>query len=500
MDYEEMGKAWLRGELNIKEFNGIKLNQKQIDFIKDKNRFSLISGGMASGKTTAWIIKFILITQWFPGTRILIGRKTKTNAISTFMKDFADICPPGLYEHKVGEAKLVFTNGTEAVFFGLDALQGGGEDIKKAEQELKSHNFGFVFIDQLEEIEKKVFDALNSRMRRRQCKHSPEQDATVVNDKNGNPSYEKCNVCGKYTFMQMCMTTNPANYWGYQFFKAAPQPFSHLVETSMIDNKQFLSRQFLESELNKPKLYVERYVYGIWDTSIMAEGTVFYEEQMRDQELYSKTPIRTLDGIKIFVEPDNHEYQIGIDPSLGESDPCFIAVVDKDTGELVATYSAYVPTRAITEKAVQLAMMYSRKSKPLIVPEATGVGQALVEDLKKVYDELYVREVFSNRLQKKTQKIGFYTNFQNKTLLIENFKNLLNRQFPKIYDTAVIGELKMFRYTDEAAKKGAGAPNGFHDDMVMGTLLAYWNLEAKYTQPKNTHEAEEYAIYSSDFE
>jgi hypothetical protein len=498
--YEQMGLQWLQGKVKIKEFNGIKLNQKQIEFIDDKNRFSLVSGGMASGKTTGWIVKFILLTQWFPGTRILIGRKTKSNAQSTFMKDFMDVCPPELYEYKVGEGKLVFTNGTEAVFFGLDALQSGGEDLKKAEQELKSHNFGFVFIDQLEEIEKKVFDALNSRMRKRQCKHSPDEYADTFEDDDGNPLYEVCRECGKVTFSQMCMTTNPANFWGYTHFKSNPQPFTHLVETSMMDNKAFLSRQFLESELNKPEMYVKRYVHGIWDTSIMAEGAVFYEEHLKNQELFLKEPIRTQDGIRIFVEPTNHDYQIGVDPSLGATDPCFISVVDKDTGEQVATYSAYVPTRGITEKAVQLAMMYAKKSNPLIIPEATGVGQALVEDLKKVYDNIYVREVYSNREQKKTQKLGFYTNFQTKTLLIENFKNLLNRNFPKLYDRRVHDEAKMFRYTDEAEKKGAGAPSGFHDDMIMGTMLAYHGLEAKYLQPTTQFEAEEFVLYSNDYE
>ena len=82
--YEEMGKSWLRGEIKVEEFEGLHLNAKQIDFINAKERFNLISGGMAAGKSLAYIIKFILMMMWFPGTKALIGRKTKGNAIYVY--------------------------------------------------------------------------------------------------------------------------------------------------------------------------------------------------------------------------------------------------------------------------------------------------------------------------------------------------------------------------------------------------------------------------------
>jgi len=67
-----------------------------------------------------------------------------------------------------------------------------------------------------------------------------------------------------------------------------------------------------------------------------------------------KPPIREVGGIRIFEEPANEEYQIGIDPSLGATDPCSITCVSKKTGAVVATYTAYVPTNVIAEKAVQM--------------------------------------------------------------------------------------------------------------------------------------------------
>lgn len=480
--YELMGQRWLRGEIKVEEFEGIHLNAKQIDFIDRKERFNLIGGGMAAGKSLAYIIKFILLMMWFPGTKALIGRKTKGNAIATFMKDFGEICPPGLYEFKVGDGVILFPNGSEARFFGLDALQSGnGEDLKKAVQDLRSHNFGFVFIDQLEEIEMKVFEALNSRMRRRQCKHSMD-----VQEHHDN--YDVCKECGKYSFSQMNFTTNPANFWAYDYFKANPRPMTHLIEVSMLDNKGFLSEQFIKSELGKPKRYVQKFVYGEWSPDSLVEGGVFAEDYLKQQNFYIKGPLREFDGIKIFKEPEFKDYQIGLDPSEGVVDPCCIKVVCKDDGEEVAAYSGFINATAIVQKAVQLALMYSLKAKPLIIPECVGAGQAIIELLKRQYENIYEREVFLYREKKNVKKLGFHTNFATKQQLIEQFTALLQKKFPKLRDKATLEEMKTFIYSDEAAKKGAGAQTGYHDDRVIGTMLAYWGLDAPTFREKSLFE------------
>lgn len=478
--YEKLGRDWLDGKVTITEFNGIKFNQKQIDFINDKSRSLLISGGMSSGKTMAFIVKAILLAQFFPGSHFLIGRKTQGNAEDTFMKDFAELCPREIYQHEKGNHKIVFSNGSEAEFWGLDALQSGAStDIKKAEQKLKSHNFSFIFTDQLEEIEMKVFDALQTRMRRRMCTHSAEQ-MIVKRNEQGHAIYEICKECGKYTFNQYCATTNPANFWGYDYFKVNPRPNTKLIETSTLDNKAHLTEQFIQNELLKPEAYKAKYFYGNWDDKSMVEGGVFYEEWIQNQRALVKTPLRVLGGIRIFEEPDHQEYQIGVDPSLGASDPCNITCVSKATGRVVATYTAHVPTNVIVEKAVQIALMYAQKEPPLIVPEATGVGQAFIEALRPVYEHIYVREVYTGIKEKESNKLGFYTTHSTKTMLIENMKELFQKGFPKIYDEDTVSELNKFIYTDEAAQKGAGAQQGYHDDRVMGMMLAFWNVPFIY--------------------
>jgi len=486
-----MGKDWLDGKLEFDGFGEIKFNKKQKEFINNKSRSLLISGGMSSGKTLAFIVKFILLSQMFPNSHFLIGRKTQGNAEDTFMKDFMEVCPHGIYRHEKGNHKIVFSNGSEAEFWGLDALQSGAStDIKKAEQKLKSHNFSFIFTDQLEEIEMKVFDALQTRMRRRACKHSAEE-MIVHRNKQGTAIYESCNTCGKYTFNQYCATTNPANFWGYDYFKVNPRPNTYLIETSTLDNKSHLTEQFIENELRKPEAYKSKYFYGNWDDKSMVEGGVFYEEWILNQRAVIKPPIRVIGGIRIFEEPNKEEYQIGVDPSLGAGDPCNITCISKKSGKVVATYTAFVPTNVIVEKAVQIGMMYTFKEKPLIIPEVTGVGQALLEALRPVYDRIYVREVYAGILEKKSNKLGFYTTHATKTQLIENMKELFGKGFPKIYDEDTVNELNKFIYSNEAEHKGAGAQKGYHDDRVMGMMLAYWNVPFVYSEDSSVLNSED---------
>lgn len=454
--YEEMGLRWLSGDIEIEEFNGIKLNAKQKEFINSKERFTLVSGGFASGKTTAFIMKLILLCLWFPGNRILLGRKTRQLVEKATLPDFFDICPQGIYEHHVGKGIIEFGNGSQIILWGLDALQAGsGQDIKKAEQDLKSLNLGGVFIDQLEEIEQRILEALDGRLRR--------------------------NV----PFRQINMTTNPANFWGYDYFKANPRKNTKLIETSMMDNKENLPPDYIESQLNQPKQYVMRYVHGEWSPDSMVQGGVFAEDYVKDQAFHVKAPLREFDGIKIYQEPRAEDYQIGVDPSEGAVDPCSITVVSKDSGEIVATYSQFVPLNVITDKILQLAYMYSLKSKPLVIPEVQGGGQAVVEDLKKKYARIYEREIFNQREKKTTKKLGFFTNYATKVQLIENMKNLFQKKFAKVRDKQTHDELKTFIYSDEARMKGAGAQNGYHDDKIMSMMLAYWGITAPTLREKN---------------
>ena len=463
------GRSWLSGN-DITDFNGIQLSPKQIEYVNAKDRMVLGAGGFASGKTTAFLIKLWITCAFFPGNRILLGRKSRVDVEQATLPDLFDIFPEGTYQYRPGPGIIEFWNGSQILLYGLDVMQGASSDVKKAVQKIKSLNLGGVFIDQLEEIEYPIIEALTGRLRR------------------------------SVPLQQMNFTCNPANFWAYPYFKSEPRPGTHLIQTSMMDNKANLSPQFLADQMSKPKLYVDRYVYGIWDPTTIVEGTVFYQEQILKMQSNVQDPIRSYDGINIYTNPVEHSYQIGVDPSLGAEDPCHIAVVDTITGEEVANYSGFVPNNVIVQKTFQLASLYSLSNDPLVIPEVTGAGQAFIEEFKKIYSNIYVREAFNHRENKKTQKLGFFTNFSSKTQLIENFRTLLDKQFPKIRDQKTVEEFRTFIYSDEASKKGAGAQANSHDDRVMGKLLAYWNVVPSIApQSRYPQKEEEMGLYTSTY-
>jgi hypothetical protein len=473
-DWESLGKRWLAGEVTIKEFNGIKLNKPQKEFVNDKSPMVLVSGGMASGKTTAFIIKMILLCLMFPGNRVLLGRKSRSEIERTALRDFFDICPVGIYTFRVKDGIIQFNNGSEILLFGLEASQSGEKDIRGAQQEIRGLNLGGVGIDQLEEVEERVVMDLMGRMRR--------------------------NV----PFRQIFMNCNPANFWALDYFKLHPRPNTKLIETSMLDNKDNLPPDYISNLMtSQSERWIRKNVHGEWTTDALVDSTVFSETFITAQGLNVQEPIRTFDGIKIYHEMNPaHTYQIGVDPSEGGQDPCAISVVDKDTGEKVAKYSAYVPINVVADKAIRLAIQYTTTSEPLMIPESNGNGAAFIEVAKRSYDNIYVRKQYNKREDKWTKNLGFNTNVSTKEMLITNFDKLLQRNFPKVRDRETIEQLKTFIYTNEARKKGAGAQSGFHDDEVMSTLLAYWEIEPHTIREERAlkrNEKEGFRLYATRY-
>ena len=456
----KLGKLLLEGKKIEKiELNGkiYKLNETQSDFICNlKDDYCLNNGGFGSGKSLALYIKLYLFIKCFPGNRILLGRKTLADIERAMLPDLFEIIPQGEYEHRVKDAVINFKNGSQIILFGLDALQAGDlGDIKKAQQKIKSLNLGAYFIDQLEEVEYDVFDALNSRLR-----------LTKVPVRQGN------------------MTCNPANFWAYHYFVrkcvkmgdtwTESDNKSALYMSSMLDNRDNLPEDYIRRQMEgHDQKWIDRYVFGKWTPDSLTERSVFsgFSHTWR-----SIQPINE-DGILIWEQPKGQTYQIGVDPSEGVIDPACIAVVSGE-GKLVAMFNGKVPINALAEK---VKILYYKYHRPRIVVEVNDkAGGALLENIKDL--NIYRRQVFDFKDKRTSEKLGFKTNHSTKRMLISNFQNLMKERFPKIYCQKTIDEFSTFIWADEARLQGAGAQRGFHDDRVMACLMAYWEMSAKKTE------------------
>lgn len=441
-----LGKQLIAGEkIEELELKGkrYKLNPIQSDFICDlKSDYCLNAGGYGSGKSTALYIKLILTVKCFPGNRVLLGRKTLSDIDRAVLPELFDLMPPSWYEHRVKDGLINFSNGSQIILFGLDAMQSGGiADIKKAQQKLKSLNLGAYFIDQLEEVEYPVIEVLNSRLRR-----------------NDVP------------FRQGNSTCNPANFWAYDQFVANPLPGHKLYQSSMYDNASNLPEDYLRKQEAMGEDYIRRFVKGEWTTDVLLKGTVFAKEHIKWLEGMRKNPLSIQEGCEIYEEPKDQEYRMGVDPSEGVVDPSSISVVSSE-GRKVASFSGKIPIIGLADK---VKFLYYKYKKPLIIPESNAAGTALIREIRDL--RIYRRKQHDYKQDVETEKLGFRTSYDTKQQLITHFQDLLRNKVPKIYDKKTVEEMKVFIWSNEATQQGAGASRGFHDDNVMSTLLAYWDF------------------------
>ncbi len=460
--FEQAGKDWLAGaDITAWTYGDKKIEffPKQLEFLncRDK-RYQLMSGGYGSGKTLALLCKLLLLSWFFPKNEILLGRKTLMDLEKSTLPQLFDLIPKGWADYKVKQGILEFFNGSRIIFFGLDAMQSGSQaDVKKAQQQVKSLNLGAFFIDQLEEVEAEVFESLSARLRKTEV-----------------------------PIRMACATTNPANYWAYHYFKVNKENRNDifLTEISMLDNKAHLPEDYLKDQLGREQSYVDRYVLGKWDASILLKNVVFAKEHIERLEKSVKPPIAEEEGFQIWQQPDFlvDKYFIGVDPSEGSVDPSSISVVSS-RGEKVARWNGMIPIPLLVEKLNFIyAKYYIKKRRPLVILEANASGTAVLEATKDLNH--YHRKVWDIHDKREVEKLGWKTSWQSKQHLIAHFIELLRQgDLVKIYDKDTIEEFKTFIWSGNPSQSGAGAERGFSDDDVISTLLGYLEIKGS---PKRT--------------
>ena len=448
-EWTRIGKLWMAGKIEGIELNGTtyEFTPKQKQFIDAKNKYCLFYGGFGSGKTLAMLIKLILSALCFPHNRILLGRQYLADITRALLPDLFEILPANLYKYRVKDGIIEFFNGSEIILMGLDSMQSGNEmSIKKAEQKIKSLNLGAFFIDQLEEIDKAVFTGLTTRLRR-----------TNVPVRQG------------------VMTTNPANFWAYDYFIKNPHKDRDIfkIQGSTLDNPT-LTEDYLKDLMNHEETWVQKYVLGVWSPDVLVDKAVFGKDSIAKLKAMQIEPKAIRQGCEIYENYNSYkDYQMGVDPSEGSVDPSSISVVSSE-GKKVAKFNGFTTIPGLINKVEYL---YEEYGHPLIIPESNAAGAALIEGIKHL--RIYKRTQFNYREKRHTEKLGFRTSHESKQALIAHFQNLLRKNFPKVYDLNTIEELQTFIWSDTARQSGAGAQRGYHDDDVMSTLLAFWNISPK---------------------
>ena len=219
----------------------IKLQPKQLQFIKSNKREVLFSGGMGSGKSVALCVK-LLQHALIPNSFCLLTRKTRESITNSTLrtliygeKGFKPILLPGSYEFFESRSIIKMNGGGEIAIVGCD------NPFK-----IRSINASSIFIDESVELDEEEYIALNSRLR------------NTADD----------NRC-------ICSATNPGSerHFLYKRFFTDKDDTREVITATLQDNK-YLPKDYVEAQLKLTGASLKRYVHAQWCSN---EGMVYKE-------------------------------------------------------------------------------------------------------------------------------------------------------------------------------------------------------------------------------
>jgi len=238
----------------------------QRDFLTSKSKYILCWGGFGSGKTHVFIrraLALLVNTPWFgdmSGNVGCLGRYTLTEFMKTTLPELWKCLPggkrsPWIRKFYKKDNLIEFANESVLYLEHFDEID-----------HLQSHNFGFVGIDQMEQISWEVFKALAyERIRNRVLIRYNENNIQITPqfDLDGNcistDQREKDAVLDYQCVFGVC---NPKRNWLYNKFvkndsyknsdvpqvRAKYNPLYHLVVMTTYDNLPNLPPDYIENQ------------------------------------------------------------------------------------------------------------------------------------------------------------------------------------------------------------------------------------------------------------
>jgi hypothetical protein len=242
--------------------------------------------------------------------------------------------------------------------------------------------------------------------------------------------------------------------------------------------------------LGDPEKFENEYPTNDVDCWFSGENLVFNSSILKYQDRFvcppSKIGFLLSDGarlalhtdpkgiLKVWKEPKvGRAYVLGADAAGGVGkDPAVAVVLDRQTGETVATLAAQLDPTEFGNEVYKLANWYN---KAWVNPESNNHGHTVIHVLKeKQYKSLYKRKVIDNLTNKPTSVVGFLTTSDSKLLITEKMKDRAKDGSLKVLDNEILTEMSTFvqiaSKTGKSIKREASA--GSHDDRVMATALA----------------------------
>lgn len=161
------------------------------------------------------------------------------------------------------------------------------------------------------------------------------------------------------------------------------------------------------------------------------------------------------------------KYFIGADVGLGVGgDPSCAVVLDNDL-TIVAEIHGNIAPDELGQHLIKLGKYYN---ECWIGVEANAFGIATLNEMKKVYAKLYFRYLVDERSDKRTKKLGWWTDAKSKPLMISEFAEVIRDRSIIIPSAGLVDELMTYVIDNQGS---SNAEIGCHDDRIIAAMIAF---------------------------
>lgn len=285
---------------------------------------------------------------------------------------------------------------------------------------------------------------------------------------------------------QIIFTYNPIDerHWLKTFFHNNPPEDCKIVRTTYLDNK-FLDKHYKKT-LDRMKEVDENqwrvYALGEWGVQNLAHKF----DTKKLMNLQTKEPLQVADGVEFYKKPDKAQiYSLGVDPSSGLGDDYTAITVTGFYPDSEGKYPTYAQMKAKADErstvriVTNLANYFNQFGTCYIIPEANGIGSAVVNYIVDVYDNdlIYKRYITDPTAQLDTliPKYGWVTNSNTRDKMINDTAFLFADDKLDVVNEEEKSEMHTFIYvqSDKDINKGRyEAQEGCNDDLLFSRFLS----------------------------
>lgn len=215
---------------------------------------------------------------------------------------------------------------------------------------------------------------------------------------------------------------------------------------------------------------------------VIGEGPVLLEDgEWGDIEIEMwKPPTIIRDELKRPLWKPNYVVGADVAEGLEHGDFTYVTVFDANTGEQVVSSTSSIPVSYLDDMLQWLGEEYMTA---LVIVERNMAGVLPLDRLYRDhwYPRLYRMDSFAAiHVADRTPRYGWRTDKATKSKMVNDFVRALSEGVVVLHDPGFVKEAQTF-VADGKGSYGASSNN--HDDIIMGTLVAYQGVLDSHKYP-----------------